>query len=59
MLAEAFYIAYQSAWVVLFAKAGLVLCAVGAAYMAVCVLVIACFYGDHAGKVAFVFDRRH
>ena len=59
VLAEAFYIAYQSAWVVLFAGAGLVLCAVGAAYMAMCVLVIACFYGDDAGKVAFVFDRRH
>jgi hypothetical protein len=56
--AEAFYVAYQIAWAVLFLAAGLVLCAVGAAYLAACVLMVAYFYGDHAGKVAFVFDRR-
>ena len=55
--AEAFYVAYQIAWAVLFLAAGLVLCAIGAAYMAMCVLLVAYFYGDHAGKVAFVFDR--
>ena len=48
---EAFFVAYQLAWAVLFAANGLVLCAIGAAYMAACVVYLAFFYGDHAGKV--------
>ncbi len=40
----------------MFVANGLVLYAVGAVYMAACVLAIAYFYGDHDGKVAFVFE---
>jgi cellulose synthase/poly-beta-1,6-N-acetylglucosamine synthase-like glycosyltransferase len=54
---EAFYVAYQLAWTLLFATAGLAVCALGAAYMALCVLFVAFFYGDHVGKVAFLFDK--
>jgi hypothetical protein len=58
VVTEEFYVAYQIAWTVLFVVAGLVLCSVGAAYIAACVLFVAFFYGDHAGKVAFVFHKR-
>ena len=58
VLAEAFFVAYQLAWAVLFAASGLVLCAVGAAYMAACVLFLAFFYGDHAGQGLFFSDIR-
>ena len=57
VLTEAFFVVYQLASTVLLAVSGLVWCAVGAAYLAVCVLFVAFFYGDHAGKVAFMFDR--
>jgi cellulose synthase/poly-beta-1,6-N-acetylglucosamine synthase-like glycosyltransferase len=39
-LAEGFFVAYQATWVVLFATNGLVLCAAGAAYLALCVLLL-------------------
>jgi cellulose synthase/poly-beta-1,6-N-acetylglucosamine synthase-like glycosyltransferase len=57
VLAEGFYVLYQIGWAVLFASTALVACALGAAYMAACVLAVAYFYGDHIGKVAFVFSR--
>ena len=57
VLAEAFFVGYQLASAVLLAVDGLAWCAVGAAYLAACVLFVAYFYGDHAGKVAFIFDR--
>jgi hypothetical protein len=57
VLAEAFFVAYQLAWAVVFAVNGLVWCAIGAAYIALSVLLVVFFYGDHAGKVFFVFDR--
>ena len=41
----------------MFAATGLVVCAVGALYLAACVAFVAFFYGDHAGKVCFVIDR--
>ena len=56
VLAEAFFVVYQLAWTVLFASSGLVLCAIGAGYIAACVIYLGFFYGDHAGKVCFVVD---
>ena len=57
VLTEAFFVAYQLAWAVLFAVNGLLLCALAAAIVAGCVLGVAYFYGDHAGKVCFVIDK--
>jgi len=56
-LAEASYVVSQLAWAVLFAADGLVLPAIGAGFLAACVVYVGFFYGDHAGKVCFVFDR--
>lgn len=58
VLTETFFIGYQTASAVLLASGGLAWCAVGAAYLATCVLYVAFFYGDHAGKVAFIFEKR-
>ena len=57
VLTEAFFALYQVGWAVLFAINGLVLCSIGAAYVASCVIYLGIFYGDHLGKVCFVFDR--
>jgi Glycosyl transferase family group 2 len=57
VLTEAGFVAYQVAWMVLFAANGLAWCALSAAYMAACVLSLAFHYGDHAGRVCFVVDR--
>jgi len=57
ILTEAFFVLYQLGWVVLFATSGLVWCAIGAAYVASCIVYLGFFYGDHAGKVCFAFDR--
>jgi hypothetical protein len=54
---EAFFVAYQLASMVLLLASGLLWCAVGAAYLAACVLFVAFLYGDHAGKVAFIVDK--
>jgi hypothetical protein len=56
LLTEAGFVAYQIAWIALFAANGLVWCALGAAYMTTCVLALAFFYGDHVGRVCFVID---
>jgi hypothetical protein len=56
LLTEAGFVAYQIAWIALFAANGLVWCALGAAYMTACVLALAFFYGDHVGRVCFVVD---
>jgi cellulose synthase/poly-beta-1,6-N-acetylglucosamine synthase-like glycosyltransferase len=58
VLTEAFFVAYQLGWGVRFALNGLVLCAIGALCVASCVVYLGFFYGDHAGKVCFAFDRR-
>ncbi len=58
VLTEAFFVVYQLSWMVLLAVSGLVWCAVGAACLAGCVLYVAFFYGDHVGRVAFIFDTR-
>jgi hypothetical protein len=55
-LTEAYYVAFQLAWAVVFAVNGSVVCAVGAAYMATAVVSVAYFEGDHASKVAFTFQ---
>jgi cellulose synthase/poly-beta-1,6-N-acetylglucosamine synthase-like glycosyltransferase len=57
VLTEAMYLLYQLTWVVVFAANGLLLCALGAAFIASCVLYLGFFYGDHAGKVLFVVDK--
>jgi hypothetical protein len=57
VLAEAFFIAYQLAWTVLFVADGRFLAAIGTTYVGVCVSLLVYFYGDHAGKVLFVVDR--
>ena len=57
VLAEAFFVAYQVAWTALFLTQGLVLAAVGTAYIGACVASLAYFYGDHAGRVCFVINR--
>ena len=56
-LTEASYVASQLAWAVVFAAGGLMLPAIGAGFLAACVVYVGFFYGDHAGKVGFVFDR--
>lgn len=57
VLTELCYAVYQLGWAVVFAAHGLLICAVGALYLVACVAFVAYFYGDHAGKVCFVFDR--
>ncbi len=57
VLTEAFFVVHQLGWAVLFAMNGLVLCALGASYVATSVLYLGLFYGDHAGKVCFVLDK--
>jgi cellulose synthase/poly-beta-1,6-N-acetylglucosamine synthase-like glycosyltransferase len=57
VLAEAFFVAYQIAWTVLFLANGSFLAALGAAYIGGCVAFLTYFYGDHAGRVCFVIDR--
>jgi len=57
ILTEAFFVVYQLGWVVLFATSGLVWCAISAAYVASCLVYLGFFYGAHAGKVCFAFDR--
>lgn len=58
VLTEFFYCAYFTAWATLFALAGLVWCALIAGYMTSCILYLVYHYGDHAGRVLFVVDRR-
>ena len=58
VLTEAFFVVYQLASAVLLAVSGLVWCAAASTYLAACVLFVAFFYGDHAGKVAFILDKR-
>jgi cellulose synthase/poly-beta-1,6-N-acetylglucosamine synthase-like glycosyltransferase len=57
VLAEGFFVAHQLAWTALFLAERLFVGAIGTAYIGACVAVIACFYGDHAGRLCFVIDR--
>jgi hypothetical protein len=56
-LAEAAYAVTQFAWAAVFAANGLMFPAVGAGFLAACVVYVGFFYGDHAGKVCFIVDR--
>lgn len=56
VLTELFFVIYQLVWAALFAGAGLIWCALVSGYMATCILYLAFFYGDHAGRVLFVID---
>jgi hypothetical protein len=58
VLTEAFFVLYHLGWAVLFTARGLVLCAIGATFIAFCVASLCYFYGDHIGKRCFVLDRR-
>jgi hypothetical protein len=50
-------VAYQLLWAVLLATKGLLLCAAGASFLAVCVVYVAYYYGDHAGRVCGVLTK--
>ncbi len=56
LITEACFVAYQLAWAALFVVNGLVLCAIGAAYVGGAVVYLALFYGDHHGKMCFAID---
>ncbi len=56
VVTEAAFVVYQLAWMVLFAVNGLAWCALGAGYMAACVVALAVRYGDDTGKCCFVID---
>jgi cellulose synthase/poly-beta-1,6-N-acetylglucosamine synthase-like glycosyltransferase len=57
VLAEALFVALQLGWTVLFAVRGLWWCALGAAFVGGCVVVLMLFYGDHAGRALVVVER--
>jgi hypothetical protein len=57
VLSELLFVAYQLTWAALFAISGLFWSALAAALVACCVIYLAFFYGDHAGKVCFVLDQ--
>jgi hypothetical protein len=57
VLSELFFVVYQLTWVVLFAISGITWGALAALLVASCVLYLAFFYGDDAGKVCFVLNR--
>lgn len=56
--AEAAFVAFQLTWAIVFAAQGQVWPALGAAFLAGCVLTLGAFYGDHAGRMFFVIDTR-
>ncbi|MGE0216984.1 glycosyltransferase family 2 protein [Mycolicibacterium sp.] len=57
VLAEGFFVIYQIAAALLLLSAGFGWAAAGAVYLAGCVLFVALYYGDDAGKRIFVVDR--
>lgn len=57
VLGELFFIVFQLTWAVLFVTSGLYWSALAATLVAGCVIYLAFFYGDHAGKVVFVFEQ--
>ncbi len=56
--AEVFFVAYQVAWAILFARDGLWLSGAGSLALAGCVVGLMYFYGDHLGRRMFVFSPR-
>ena len=57
VLSELFFVTFQLAWAAYFAISGMIWGAFLAALVAGCVIYLAFFYGDHAGKVCFVLDQ--
>jgi cellulose synthase/poly-beta-1,6-N-acetylglucosamine synthase-like glycosyltransferase len=57
ILSELLFVTYQLVWVVIFAASGMFWNALAASLVAFCVIYLAYFYGDHAGKVFLIFDR--
>ena len=57
VLTELSYVVSQFTWAVLFAVDGLVMPAIGAGFLAACVVHVGFFYGDHAGRRCFILDR--
>ena len=57
VLSELFLVTYQLTWAAIFAISGLFWSALAATLVAGCVIYVAFFYGDHAGKVCFVLDQ--
>ena len=58
VLTELAFVAYQLGWAILFAANGLWWCALVAVCLAGSVLLLVVNYGDHAGRILFVIDRR-
>lgn len=58
VLAEVFFIGYQLIWAVEFALTGLWWPALSCFGLAGSVLILTLFYGDHEGKILFLFDRK-
>ncbi len=57
VLAEVGFVVLQLGWAVVLLAAGLGWCALGAALLAAAVVWLGWFYGDHAGRRAFVLGR--
>lgn len=53
---EAFFIAYQAMWTVVFVSEGLFWPAIGSAALVACVGALVVRYGDNVGRVLFVID---
>jgi cellulose synthase/poly-beta-1,6-N-acetylglucosamine synthase-like glycosyltransferase len=58
VLAELFFVTFQLIWAVVFFASGLFWCGIASAFLAVCVIYVAFFYGDHLGRVCFVIDPK-
>lgn len=54
LTAELAFMAYQTAWAVVFLSQGMVWCAIGALGVAACVAVLFSRYGDHLGRRFFI-----
>jgi hypothetical protein len=56
VMADALFVAHQLGWAILFAASGLAVCAIGAVYVAACVVHVG-YYGDHLGRVCLVIGK--
>ncbi len=57
VVAEMCFVVYQLGWALAFAVRQELWPALGALFLAVCIVGVGVFYGDHAGRVLFVVDR--
>lgn len=58
VLAELFFVSFQLIWAAVFFASGLFWCGMAGTFLAVCVIYVAFFYGDHMGRVCFVIDPK-